>query len=75
MTKINIAMCADWQYAMPLETTIKSVFYNNRNVNIYLINPDIPQEWFRTINGYLKEFDSKLIDYKYRSRHRQESNR
>ncbi|WP_295729292.1 glycosyltransferase family 8 protein [uncultured Limosilactobacillus sp.] len=65
MSLINIAMVADWQYKMPLETTIKSIFYHNQHVNLYIINPDIPQEWFRTLNHFADQLHSHLIDCKY----------
>lgn len=65
MTTINIAMVADWAYAMPLETTIKSIFYHNEHVKLYILNHDIPQEWFKFLNQEAQALDIKIIDCKY----------
>lgn len=48
-----IAISTDQNYLVPVETLIKSIAYNNRDIKIYVINEDISQEWF--INGRLQE--------------------
>ncbi|WP_225420863.1 glycosyltransferase family 8 protein [Limosilactobacillus reuteri] len=47
-----------------METTIKSIIVHNRDVKIYVINPDIPHEWFVNLNCYLHQIDSYIIDAK-----------
>ncbi|MCC4507678.1 glycosyltransferase family 8 protein [Limosilactobacillus reuteri] len=47
-----------------METTIKSIIVHNRDVKIYVINPDIPHEWFVNLNCYLHQIDSCIIDAK-----------
>ncbi len=49
---------------MPVETLIKSIAYNNRDVNIYVINEDLPQEWFINMNQRLISVNVKVIDTK-----------
>lgn len=41
-----VAISTDQNYLVPVETLVKSIAYNNREVKIYVINEDIPQEWF-----------------------------
>ncbi|MBB1070203.1 SP_1767 family glycosyltransferase [Limosilactobacillus sp. RRLNB_1_1] len=59
-----IALSGDCGYINQIETTIKSVMAHNRNVKIYVINPDIPHEWFVNLNYYLKQVGSKVVDKK-----------
>ena len=60
-----IALSANYGYIDKVETTIKSILYNVKNVEIYLLNYDIPQEWFANINRYANQIDSKIIDEKF----------
>lgn len=62
--RLNIALVADWQYQMPMETTIKSIACHNRNFSIYILNPDIPREWFHSTNAHLAPFNSQIFDIK-----------
>lgn len=62
--RINVAMVADWQYVVPLETTIKSIAYHNTNTTIYVVNPDIPREWFQRLNRALKPLNDHIVDTK-----------
>ena len=58
----SIALAADNAYLIPLETTIKSVLYHNRDVDFYILNSDIAPEWFKTIgkeNGSCKFYHSQ----------------
>lgn len=60
-----IAISADYNYLTPAETLIKSIAYHNHNVKIYLINTDIPQEWFININNRLSPINVHIIDAKF----------
>ncbi|WP_295729290.1 glycosyltransferase family 8 protein [uncultured Limosilactobacillus sp.] len=61
---LTIAMVADWQYAVPVETTLKSIAFHNRNATIYIVNPDFPREWFQRINANLAPLNLQVIDTK-----------
>ncbi|MBD5807146.1 glycosyltransferase [Limosilactobacillus walteri] len=59
-----VALSSDYHYINQIETTIKSIIYNNSNVKIYVINSDIPQEWFLGVNSFLAESTSEVCDLK-----------
>ena len=59
-----IVLSGDYGYLNQIETTIKSIIVHNRDVKIYVINPDIPHEWFVNLNCYLHQIDSCVIDAK-----------
>lgn len=59
-----IALSGDYGYLNQIETTIKSIIVHNRDVKIYVINPDIPHEWFVNLNRYLHQINSCVIDAK-----------
>ena len=61
----TIALCADYGYLDKVETAIKSILYNNQYVKIYLLNYDIPQEWFVNINQYINQIGSQVVDAKF----------
>lgn len=44
MTRKSIVLAADNAYLIPLEMTIKSVLYHNRDVDFYILNSDIAPE-------------------------------
>lgn len=58
------ALSGDYGYIDPITTTIKSVIYHNTNSKIYLINSDIPQEWFKVANFQLANSRNQIIDVK-----------
>lgn len=60
-----IALSANYGYVDKVETTIKSILYNVKNVEIHLLNYDIPQEWFANINRYANQIGSRIIDEKF----------
>lgn len=64
MVRNNVALAADQNYQGPMTTVIKSLMYHNDNINIYVINTNLPQEWFSNINRYLTKLNSKIIDKK-----------
>ncbi|WP_270515294.1 SP_1767 family glycosyltransferase [Lactobacillus johnsonii] len=60
----TIALSVDYGWIDKAETTLKSIYAHNQDVKTYIINPDIPHEWFMNINRYLKELNSEVIDLK-----------
>lgn len=60
----NVALAADYQYINNVTATLKSLLFNNSEINIYLLNSDIPQEWFAGINEKINTIGSRLIDVK-----------
>lgn len=59
-----IAISTDQNYLVPVETLIKSIAYNNRDVKIYVINEDISQEWFINLNRRLAPLGITVNDAK-----------
>ena len=58
----SIVLAADNAYLIPLETTIKSVLYHNRDVDFYILNSDIAPEWFKLLgrkNGSCEFYNSQ----------------
>lgn len=64
MNPTNLVFIASWHDIIALETCIKAVAYKNNNVNYYVINADISQEWFYQFNKLLKPLHSQVIDKK-----------
>lgn len=62
MTKKVIALSADYGYLNPLTALVKSIFYHHRDVKIYVINSDIPQEWFSNINNRVRTINGGIVN-------------
>lgn len=60
----TIALSVDYRWIDQAETTLKSIYTHNKNVKTYVINHDIPHEWFVNINRYLGVQGSQIIDRK-----------
>lgn len=60
-----IAISTDINYLTPVETLIKSIAYNNHDVKIYVINENIPQEWFINLNHRLNKIGIQVQDAKF----------
>lgn len=60
-----IVLNGDCDYLNQIETTIKSIMVHNQDVKIYVINPDIPHEWFVNLNYYLKQVGAEIVDKKF----------
>lgn len=60
-----VALCSNYAYLDKAETTIKSLLWHMKNLNIYLFNYDIPQEWFININQYVNQIGSHIFDKKF----------
>ena len=64
MNKITFVLAGDYGYIRYIEATLKSICYHHENCKIYIINRDIPQEWFIGIRKKMEQKNSKLIDAK-----------
>ena len=60
----TIVLAGDCNYTTQLETTIKSILYNNRDVKIYILNQDIMPDWFRKPRKIARMLGSDIIDVK-----------
>ena len=60
----TIVLNGDYGFLDKIETTVKSIIYHNQKVKIYVINPDIPHEWFINLNQYLNQIGSQIVDKK-----------
>ena len=59
-----IAMQCNYAYLDKLFTSLKSLLYHNNGLKIYILNPDIPQEWFKNVNQQLSSIGDNIIDLK-----------
>lgn len=57
-------LAGDFNYASYIATTIKSLLWNNNHVKVYVMNTDIPQEWFRVINNQINCIGDQVVDIK-----------
>lgn len=62
--KKAIVLAGDCIYTSQLETTIKSILYHNRDLNIYILNQDIMPDWFRKPRKMARMLGSDIIDVK-----------
>lgn len=60
----TIVLSSDYNYRDKIETTIKSILDHTNNVNIHVINSDIPHEWFVNVNQYTNQIGVSVIDEK-----------
>ncbi len=63
-TKRTVVFAGDYAYIRQIETAIKSLCRHNSHVKVYVLNQDIPQEWFSRLRIYLQEMGGDLIDCK-----------
>ena len=59
-----IVLACDNSYMDKLETTIKSICAHNKNIKFYILNEDLPIEWFRLMTKRLSYFDSEILNIK-----------
>ena len=59
-----IAMQCNYAYLDKLFTSLKSLLYHNSGLKVYILNPDIPQEWFKNVNQQLNSIGDSVIDLK-----------
>ena len=53
MNQATFVLAGDYGYIRYIETTLKSICYHHENCKIYIINRDIPQEWFSALQWWL----------------------
>ena len=63
-TKRAVVFAGDYAYIRQIETAMKSLCRHNSHVKIYVLNQDIPQEWFSRLRMYVQEIGGDLIDCK-----------
>lgn len=64
MNKATFVLAGDYGYIRYIEATLKSACYHHDNCKVYIMNSDIPQEWFIGIRKRLKCRNSELVDIK-----------
>lgn len=60
----DVALLADWAFAQPLETTLKSICYHNGGIRFHLLNREFAPEWFHLMNQYLAPLGCEIRDIK-----------
>ena len=60
-----IVLAGNQNYTAQLSTTIKSIFYHNKDVKIYVLNRDILPDWFRKPRRMAQLLGGDLIDVKF----------
>ena len=60
----SVIFAGDYAYIRQIETAIKSICRHNSHLKIYVLNQDIPQEWFMNIRTYIQQMGGDLIDCK-----------
>ncbi|WP_314434316.1 glycosyltransferase [uncultured Streptococcus sp.] len=63
-TERAVVFAGDYAYIRQIETAMKSLCRHNSHVKIYVLNQDIPQEWFSRLRMYVQEIGGHLIDCK-----------
>ena len=63
MVQMNFVLSGDYDYINQIETTVKSIIYHHHRAKIYIINKDIPQEWFLTLIIILEKLVVSLLIY------------
>ena len=62
--KNAIVLACDNSYMDKLETTIKSICAHNKNIKFYILNEDLPIEWFQLMTKRLSYFNSEILNIK-----------
>lgn len=55
MYKKVIVLAANQAYVSYLETTIKSICSHMKQIKFYILNEDIPTDWFRLVDDHLEK--------------------
>ena len=63
-TKRAVVFAGDYAYIRQIETAMKSICRHNGHLKIYVLNKDIPQEWFSRLRMYIQEMGGDMIDCK-----------
>ena len=62
MSKKAVVFSADLSYMEKLETAMKSLCVHQDQLKIYVLNEDLPTEWFTIMNQRLRQLDSEVIN-------------
>lgn len=62
--KNAVVLACDNSYMDKLETTIKSICAHNKNIKFYILNEDLPIEWFRLMTKRLSYLNSEILNIK-----------
>ena len=57
-----VVLAANAAYSEQVLTTIKSIVCNNRFIKFYVINSDIPTEWFVSMRKKLAKLDCQIVN-------------
>ena len=57
----SVIFAGDYAYIRQIETAIKSICRHNSHLKIYVLNQDIPQEWFEGIQFKLEKMGCHLF--------------
>lgn len=67
MEKLTFVLAGDYGYIRYIEATLKSICYHHDNCKVYILNQDIPQEWFIGVREKMGQKQSELVDVKLTS--------
>lgn len=59
-----VVLNGDAAYFPMIETTMKSICAHHRHLKFYILNEDIPTEWFAVMNQRLKAIDASVVNVK-----------
>ena len=62
MYKKVIVLAANQAYVSYLETTIKSICSHMKQIKFYILNEDIPTDWFQLVENHLEKIDSEIVN-------------
>ena len=64
MVQKAVVLNGDAGYFPMIETTMKSICAHHRHLKFYILNEDIPTEWFTVMNQRLKAIGSQVVNVK-----------
>lgn len=62
--QLAIALAGDYKYIRQIETTLKSLCVHNKSLKVYILNQDIPKEWFQFVQRQMAKIGCELVDLK-----------
>lgn len=64
MEQLTICFAVDFGAVYQLNTALKSLLAHNKHVKVYILNHNIPQDWFIATRRRMETVGSELIDIK-----------
>ena len=64
-----VVLCANFSDCNQVLTTIKSIVCHNRFIKFYVINSDLPTEWFVSMQKKLAKLDCQIVNARVESSH------